>query len=307
MSLDFLQLVGQINAKQKTPLSARQIEHARALFNESITGGIDPRLTLSMAWQESTMGLGSIGDPDRGADHALGSMQVLRSTARGLGMEQDWLRNKALFQKTGNTDPATDAKMGVALLKELATKNKATTFGDITAAYNGGPKLIGKNYGNAQGHVAKVASHMGKFFGDGGAVNWKTPIVLAGGVTPTLASAPSGQPMQAQAITPTSSIPATAPRPPASPGVFGDFLNNPVNAPQARTMQPSAPIATRDPLDDITAFLSSNTSSAAPDDNMPFGLTALLPTLQSQQADPMDALRNLLSQEYDKQYQPEEA
>ena len=292
MSLDFLQLVGQINAKEKTPLSNQQIMAARAIFNESVMAGIDPRVSLSFAWQESKLGIprNLKGDLNRGEDHALGSMQVLRSTARGLGMEQEWLRNKAQLAKTGLTDPATDAKMGVALLRELSSKNKATTFGDLAAGYNGGAKLIGKNYGNAQDYVQKTSGHMGRFFGDGNRVSWKQPVLLAGGTAPSLATA---GPMTAMPNTGAAPTPRPAPVVPAQQD-YQSMFGLSANAGAA----PSG------------GMLGDMLGAATPqqeDPAMPFGLMAFLPKIESQAEDPIDALKALLGEEYDKQYQSEDA
>ncbi len=298
MSLDFLQLVGQINAKNKTPLTSQQILSARAIFNESVVAGIDPRVALSLSWQESTLGKPTQlkGDLNRGEDHALGSMQVLRSTARGLGMEQDWIRNKAILNKTGLTDPAIDAKMGVALLKELSTKNKATTFGDLAAGYNGGAKLIGKNYGNAQDYVQKTSGHMGRFFGDGNRVSWKQPVLLAAGAAPALAA--SG-PMTAMPNTGAAPTQRAAPTAPAQQ--MQDYQS--MFGLSAGTVPAPAP----DAGDRFGGMFSSAPAPQQEDSAMPFGMSAFLPKIESEGEDPIDALKALLGEEYDKQYQSEDA
>jgi hypothetical protein len=185
--MQFIELIGQINKGGKQTLNANQIEAARQIYNQSIANNIDPRLTLSMAWQESTLGNATPrGDLKRGADYALGTMQVLRSTAKGMGMEKEWLEaDKAI--KSGSRRFDLEAAMGVNYTKTLIRDSGANNIADVAAGYNGGPSKIGKNYGKAQEYVQKVSSHMGKFFGGGQKIDWKSPVTPNG-----MAYAPAG-------------------------------------------------------------------------------------------------------------------
>jgi hypothetical protein len=113
-------------------------------------------------------------------------MQVLRSTAKGMGMEAEWLEAEKGVN-SGKRRFDLEAAMGVNYTKRLIENHGATNIADVAAGYNGGPSKIGKNYGKAQDYVQKVSSHMGKFFGDGQKVDWKSPVTPNG-----MAYAPAG-------------------------------------------------------------------------------------------------------------------
>lgn len=303
-----------MNVRGKSALTNRQIETARAIYNESVANGIDPRLTLSMAYQESTLGIHGVGDKSRGGDHAMGSMQVLRSTAKSMGKESDWLKSKESFLKTGKSDVEADARMGVGYVKFLRDKYGATTLGDLSAGYNGGPAKVGKNYGNAFKHVDKVSRHYGRFFGNGEAASFKTTgLIGAGGNFATFKPASP------------SEMPTGAPDAPSRKPNLSDLM-------MARQGQQSSDGAS----DDMLAMLGQGQSSqTAPQQAAPqqeayvptipsdarqllIGSSAMPVPQQSYEAsydfaqpevamvDPRESIKNILTQRYNEMYEIDE-
>jgi hypothetical protein len=275
--MDFLNLIDtfQSNLPKGTKLAPRQMEAARALYTESLNQGVDPRLAISMGWQETKLGGDKakaiyVGDLNRGQDHALGFMQVLRSTAtKDLGLGPEWEAANQEYAKTGKTDAAFSAKSGVGYIKWLIDNKGAKTVSDIAAGYNGGPSKVGKEYGAARPYVENVVKHMG-LFGDGRPVAWKQAGVLSGGEFAPLAlgSAPA----------PT----AAAPKPPAAAPI------GQIDIPKARD-----PLTSGSPNDTIDSTIKSLLN--------PFQLEPLqyADTSQSQELDPINRLHSMVSGIYD--------
>ena len=121
------------------PAAARQ--HLPALLAAGTATGVDPRLLASVAWSESGFSAGA-----RSGAGALGLMQLMPATARGLGVDP--------------LDPAQAALGAARYLKEqLQTQGGRTDL--ALAAYNAGPGAVRKYggippYAETQAYVRKV-------------------------------------------------------------------------------------------------------------------------------------------------------
>ena len=121
------------------PPAARQ--HVPALVAAGAATGVDPRLLASVAWTESGFNAGA-----RSAAGAVGLMQLMPATARGLGVDP--------------SDPAQAARGAATYLsQQLQTSHGRVDL--ALAAYNAGPGAV-RTYGGippyaeTRAYVAKV-------------------------------------------------------------------------------------------------------------------------------------------------------
>jgi Transglycosylase SLT domain len=302
--MDFLTLISKFNEnlKPNDRLGQRQLEAAKAMYTESLNAGIDPRLTIAMGWQESKLGGKGksavfIGDQNRGEDHAIGYLQVLKTTAQSMGLGSEWQTAKDKFGKTGQGDPDLSAKLGVAYIKRLVDKHGATNIADISAAYNGGPSKIGTNYGKARKYAEAVSQHMG-LFGDGQKVSWKQTGLAASGQFAALAPAsasdisqPPGGIQRPPAGLP--SMPAAAQAP-----VAPDPAQQPVQ--QAQSFGFDTPF----PMPEVKQAAFNPFAQLNAGVNMPMSFDELLGSsglapLAYAEKDPREELRGMVSNLYD--------
>lgn len=303
---DYLTLIEKFQRNSGiAKLHPRQIEASKALYAESIRNGVDPRLTLAMAWRESSWGGRRekeaifIGDKSRGEDHALGYGQVLRSTAKAMGMESEWLAAKDKFLKTGEGDAEFSAKSMVKYIKNLQ-KQGGYNAADIASGYNGG---IGRMKGawnpKVKSYVAGVSELLGKFE-DGKPVSIKQPAFI----DTTARFAP---------LTPATGnelprLPASTPPPSLPPMASGEADTRLAGgfAPRTNDVFGSgifASQASATPQQDTTPQLDNEIMQAA---GMNFDLSkegfGLLPPLMPMQDDPRDTLRKKVAGLFDTEY-----
>ena len=119
-------------ARRRTGLSEFEIEPlARKIVAEARRHGIDPGLVMALMHVESRFDAFAVSPVG-----ALGLMQILPSTGEEVAHREgvEWRGAQTLF------DPLVNVQLGVAYLKELASR-----YGDVPtalAAYNWGPGHI---------------------------------------------------------------------------------------------------------------------------------------------------------------------
>ena len=107
-------------------LDEEQAANAEKVANAARRAGVDPRLAVAIAFQESKLR----SNPPRGADGEIGMMQVMPTTGKGLGFDEKQL---------SNLDQNIEA--GIKYLKQglEATGNDSQL---AAIYYNGGPNAI---------------------------------------------------------------------------------------------------------------------------------------------------------------------
>lgn len=285
----------------------RQLEHAKAIYDESIRQGVDPRMSLSIAWTESSWGGNSknaslIGDQGYkgGTTPSIGAMQVQKNSAKDyLNMQSEWAEadRQRRESPTGEIDPALSAKIGVAYIRTGMDRFGTKSFADVAATHNGG-------YGtNKERYLPAVSTYVNKtmknaaLFGDGSKVDWKQPVALGDGVQMARLQAAPSQPVSPVATL--SERRASAPAPAQA-----------VVAPDQSAPQAPAPVTMaqgsvggvdfevpqlRDPL----AFLGKPEKELSVDDLLA-GYGGI-PNYQKQTDDQMNELYNMVMKTYKEQ------
>ena len=129
----------------KAITTAKGEDYANLVADEAVRQGVDPYLAVAVAAAESSF------NPNAGSNKgAQGLMQLIPSTARGLGLDPE-----------ERTDPAKNAQAGVRYLAQQLARHD----GDVTlalAAYNAGPGAVERwdnevpPYPETQAYVARV-------------------------------------------------------------------------------------------------------------------------------------------------------
>jgi hypothetical protein len=99
-----------------------QLQFAQEVADKAKLMGVDPRLAVALAFRESKFDPAAIG-----ADGEIGLMQVLPSTAKGMGFSAEDLR-----------DPSKNIEIGLTYLKQNLEKFEGNSA-MAAAAYNAGP------------------------------------------------------------------------------------------------------------------------------------------------------------------------
>ena len=99
-----------------------QLQFAQEVADKAKLMGVDPRLAVALAFRESKFDPSAIG-----ADGEIGLMQVLPSTAKGMGFSAEDLR-----------DPSKNIEIGLTYLKQNLEKFEGNSA-MAAAAYNAGP------------------------------------------------------------------------------------------------------------------------------------------------------------------------
>ena len=106
-------------------LSEEQRDIAKRIHDAAVQAGVDPEFALATAWQENRF-----RPSGKSKAGAIGTMQIMPSTARGYGITLKELK-----------DPQTNINLGIQILKDALDRNEGDKRLTLIE-YNAGPKAV---------------------------------------------------------------------------------------------------------------------------------------------------------------------